>query len=45
MFEEFVVRHSLNPLENAVSEIGIFVPSMNDFNIIIVGHMKRNGNI
>ena len=26
---------------NAVSEIGIFVPSTNVFNIITVGHMKR----
>ena len=32
---------SLNPQENAVSEIGVFVPSMNDFNIITVGHVKR----
>ena len=33
-------EHSLNPLENAVSEIDIFVFSMSDFNIITVGHMK-----
>ena len=33
-------EHSLNPLENAVSEVDIFVFSMSDFNIITVGHMK-----
>ena len=32
---------SLNYLETAVSEIGIFVLQRNDFNIITVGHMKR----
>ena len=39
--ERFVSRCSLNSLENAVSEIGIFVPSTNVCNIITVGHMKR----
>ena len=39
--ERFVFRCSLNFLENAVSEIGISVPSTNVFNIITVGHMKR----
>ena len=33
-------EHSLNPPENAVSEIGIFVFPMSDFNIITVGHIK-----
>ena len=33
-------EHSLNPLENAVCEIGICVSSMSDFNIITVGHTR-----
>ena len=33
-------EHSLNPLENAASEIDIFVFSMSDYNIITVGHVK-----
>ena len=43
MFEGFVFQVLVEFSGNAVSAIGIFVPSTNDFNIITVGHMQRNG--